>query len=549
MGSQFVDGSQGWGGIGNSIAGAITGAPGVALSNIHAAEVIKDQRIKRAQEEEKWNLGTRLVEGVDAATPAAYVAPRPYTAADISNPAVLDAPLSVTDRVSGSFGGGDVPNGMFTDPRALALAEAQRAQAVAGQQATVRAHPEQWAPQMAYGSVATAGVPDSATERARLEFLAGKGFPTHIGVDESKQPVKQWVPINDQNETIGQAIASRVDPSRPGQRYALSSPISPAAPNPFENEGVARQKLAVIDQEVAKNGGMTDEQARLVPQLIDSVYKPKRVREGTGDAARIRIVREVPMSPQHKSLYELATAPTTSPAPGSPPAVPVDPNADVEVSKEPISAAELRKEYDLLPEVKRMVTTTALYNDVAKSATLPTNRVRDLDLVYSFIRTMDDLTGVRDAEVKMVGQTGSWDEIKNELLGRARGEGMDNRTRLNILETLRNRIDQYAEAKAVRDAQFRDIATKGGLAHRTVVPDMPALVTIDPDKVLNAPRGASVAPEGGGIFSGIFGTQDRRAVPPVVPAPTIPPENRVVNQVYPTPNGPMKWTGTGWINP
>src|SRR4029077_17065245 len=101
-----------------------------------------------------------------------------------------------------------------------------------------------------------------------------------------------------------------------------------------------------------------------------------------------------------------------------------------------------------------------------------------------------------------------------ELMGRARGEGMDNRTRLNILETLKNRIDQYQAAKEVRDNQFRQIATEGGLAHKSIVPDMPGLVEVDSAKVLNAPRGMSVAPQGGGILSGIFGTTDRRAVPP-----------------------------------
>jgi len=436
----------------------------------------------------------------------------------------------------------------YTDPRAQALAEAQRKLAVAGQRATVLADPKQWAQQNAYGTVATAGVPESATERAKLEFLAGKGFPTHIGVDESKTPVKNW---NELDPTTQQPTGRQVSSTKqPGPNFVLGSPRSLTPDNPFENEGASRQRLDNIMQDVAKNGGaMTSEQARLVPQLVDRIYPPTRVREGTGDTARIRVVRANPMSPQHQSLYELATAPTTPPAPGSTPAAAANPNADQTVSKEPISPAELRKEYDALPEVKRVVNTVALYNDVAKSATLPTNRVRDLDLVYSFIKTMDDLTGVRDAEVRMVGQTGSWDEIKNELMGRARGEGMDNRTRMNILETLKSRIDQYQAAKDVRDNQFRQIATEGGLAHKTIVPDMPGLVEVDSAKVLNAPRGMSVPTPGGGIFSGIFGTTDRRATPAVPAAPTVAPADRVVNQVYPTPNGPMKWTGTGWIQP
>jgi hypothetical protein len=514
MGSQWVDGSPDWGTIGTNMMSAIAGAPAKAAQMQHMVETIKDQRLARERAQEQDALTRAAVANVDAATAPATVAPREYTAMDISNPAMLDAPLSKTDVVAGGPNAGmDVPFGQFTDPRALAKAEADRRLAVAGQKAAIMKDPSHWSQQTAYGNVAAAGVPADPYERAKLDFLVGKGMPTHIGADESKNPVKMWVPINDQNEPVGQAVASRSDPSRPGQRYGLSTPISSATPNPFENEGATRQRLDNIMQEVVKTGGMTPEQARLVPQLVDRIYPGKRVREGTGDTAQIKIVRETPISPQHQSLLELATAPTTPPAPGATPAAPVNPNADVTVSKEPISAAELRKEYDALPEVKRVVNTTALYNDVAKSATLPTNRVRDLDLVYSFIKTMDDLTGVRDAEVKMVGQTGSWDEIKNELMGRARGEGMDNRTRLNILETLKNRIDQYQEAKNIRDEQFRSIATEGGLAHKTIVPDMPRLVTIDPAAVLNAPRGMTTAPEGGGFLSGIFGTTDRRAAP------------------------------------
>jgi len=48
------------------------------------------------------------------------VDPRPYTAADISNPAVLDAPLSVTDKTSGIRGGADVPTMSRQNDPALA---------------------------------------------------------------------------------------------------------------------------------------------------------------------------------------------------------------------------------------------------------------------------------------------------------------------------------------------------------------------------------------------------------------------------------------------
>ena len=45
-------------------------------------------------------------------------------------------------------------------------------------------------------------------------------------------------------------------------------------------------------------------------------------------------------------------------------------------------------------------------------------------------------------------------------------------------------------------------------------------------------------PQGGGA-------SNPTTAPP--PAAAQPPRQRVVGQTYPTPRGPMKWTGTGWL--
>jgi len=39
------------------------------------------------------------------------------------------------------------------------------------------------------------------------------------------------------------------------------------------------------------------------------------------------------------------------------------------------------------------------------------------------------------------------------------------------------------------------------------------------------------------------------AATPPAPSGLPQPADRVVDQLYPTPSGPMKWTGTGWIKP
>jgi len=265
MGSMNVynDNSQDWGSIGSGIASSIMGAPQKAAAFTHTIETIKAMRAKAEQDKAQWDATLGAVNNVDAATAPAAVAPRAYTAADISTPAVLDAPLSVTDRTTGIHGGADVPNGMFTDPRELAKAEADRRLAIAGQKAAIMAHPEQWSQQTALGNVASAGVPTDPYARAKLDFLAGKGMPTHIGPDDTKNPIKMWVPINEKNEVTGQAVASREDPSRPGQRFSLSGPISAEEQNPLKDEG-ARAKL--LSDYTAK---ITDPNFRMsVPEAV-----------------------------------------------------------------------------------------------------------------------------------------------------------------------------------------------------------------------------------------------------------------------------------------
>ena len=310
-----------YGNLATNFMNAMRDGPHKALANTALAEQIVAAREERARKTEAWAKGQELVGTVDASTPQAYVAPRPYTAADISNPAILNAPLSVTDRVSGSLGGGDVPNGMFTDPRALAMAEARRKTAVAGQQATLLKDPSQWAAQSAYAENATTGMPTDAAERARLQFGATGRYPTR---EEMKTPNAQNFTIVNADGTGTGQIYSSLDGGRtaiggasitlaPGQR-PVETGAGPQQPvNPMESAAKAREQLAVLSKTIG-SGDPTVEQQAIVKQLVAQAYPPKRVVEKVGDRMEEKYVQEEPIPDW--AVRMMAPLPTAAPPPG-----------------------------------------------------------------------------------------------------------------------------------------------------------------------------------------------------------------------------------------
>jgi hypothetical protein len=468
MGSMNVydDGSQSWGSIGSGIASSIMGAPQKAAAFTHTIETIKAMRAKAEQDKAQWDATLGAVNNVDAATLPAAVAPRAYTAADISTPAVLDAPLSVTDRTTGIRGGADVPNGMFTDPRELAKAEADRRLAVAGQKAAIMADPKQWAQQTALGNVASAGVPTDPYERAKLDFLAGKGMPTHIGVDESKNPVKNWVPVNEKGEPIGQMVSSTIKP--PGN-YVLSSPVSGVQTSSLKSPAEAREALARIENDRIANGGLkTPVEAMEAARLFEVAYPRSRVEVDESGRKVTKSVRAEPIPDWLKQLHKLSddVAQGRHNAPEGTPQQPyVDPNADQVISKGPAQAAELRKEYQNTQAVSDWIVTAPLFNSAIKSAQEPTNQ-GDINIMYAFAKLMDPGSVVRDQEGKLVMNSGT---IPESIVGTFNrlvtgGGTMDPQVRLNLIDTLKNRMDEIRASKDVTDKFYREqVAPAAGL--------------------------------------------------------------------------------------
>ena len=505
MGSMNVynDGSQDWGSIGSSIASSITGAPAKAAAFTHTIETIKDMRIKRAREEEANAAATALANSVDAETPAAYVAPRAYTAADISNPAVLDAPLSVTDRISGPYGGADVPNGLFTDPRALALAEARRNTGILGAKATVMKDPSQWAAQSAYAENAATGMPASAADRYRVQFGATGRYPT---AEESKTPNAQnFAIVNEDGTGTGQGFASlnagrtAIDGTpivlKPGQRLMETGPATLQAPNPLKDAASAREQLAVLSKSIGADGP-TPEQVAQASQLTGVAYPPKRVIEQDPTNAALKVVKHVQEEPippwvinmlqPRASAAPVAAAPGGAAAAAAAPApdVAANPNADRVVQQMAGSADDIRKEYQALPEIKNYQTAANTWNALVQSA-YTGNKAEDLNIVYSFVKLLDSLTGVRDAEVKMVGQVGSWPEQLNTMIGQASGGGLDTQTRANILATIQKHIGEVEQAARAKESFYTDVAKSNRLAPAAVLAQLTPLMRYDPGRTVD----------------------------------------------------------------
>ena len=526
MGSQFVDGSGSWGGILGNVVSGLESAPGKALSNIHAAETIKDQRIKRAREEEDYQLRRAGAGLLDAAVPAAQAAPTtavgPFVG-DINDPAVTAG----------------LPKATFIDPREQAAAEARRAYLVATGKADTLAKPGQGPASLAYATVGATGVPTDAPKRAELEYYATGKFPSHVGTDESKQPFKQWVQTNDKGEAVGAPIASRTQPpgyvlasplslntrddtkvtpknwvetdpithqptgrrinqaDKPGDNWLLGGTADAQAISPLDDKNKARVALAKLDDERITNGGLrTPVQAMEAARLFEIAYPRSRIDTDEAGRKITKNVRAEPIPDNLKQLHQIAddVAKGRHLAPPDAPRSPyVDPNADEVLYKGPAQAAELRKEYQNTQAVSDWIITAPLYNSAIKSAQNPTNQ-GDINIMYAFAKLMDPGSVVRESEGKLVTNSGT---IPQSIVGAFNrllqgGGTMDAQVRLNLIDTLKNRMDEIKVSKDATDKFYREqVAPRAGLAPEEVLVPLVEPLVYDRDMILRS--GAAAA--------------------------------------------------------
>ena len=181
-------------------------------------------------------------------------------------------------------------------------------------------------------------MPQTAQGRARAEFLATGKLPSHIGPDESKQPLKQWFPVDEENNITGRAVVSRTSPGpgyalggtispnvrddakvtpknwvefdpetrqptgrrinqadKPGDNWLLGSPAESQAISPLDDKNKARMALAKIDDDRITNGGLrTPVQAMEAARLFEIAYPRSRIE--TDEAGR-KVTKNVRAEP------------------------------------------------------------------------------------------------------------------------------------------------------------------------------------------------------------------------------------------------------------
>jgi hypothetical protein len=332
-----------------------------------------------------------------------------------------------------------------------------------------------------------------------------------IGLDS--QPTGRLITTNNLKTELGTGRPLFGPGGVVAEGHTLAT-TGPTDPTPKVGKDEARQRLAVF----AKSGQPpTPAQAAQIEQLVSIAYPAERVREKVGDRETIRHVQKEPIPPWVVRMMQPPPAAGTAAATTDPAATAtVDPNADRVIETLPGSAIELRKEYVAQPEIKNYSTAAQTWNAAVQSA-YTGNKANDLAIVYGFIKMLDSITGVRDAEVKMVGQVGSWAEQVNTLIGQATGEGLDSQTRVNIIQTMQRHMNEIKNAAVEKEKFYTQSAIDSGLAPKAVLAPLMPMSAFDETRALAVRNRAAPAAATGG----------RRGA---APATTPPPASTTVEQ-------------------
>jgi hypothetical protein len=499
MGSQWVE-DPSWGNIFSNIAKGLNDAPGEALSNIAKAEQIKQARIKAARETEQYGLASKAAGGLDAAIPPAYAPPTDFTApgpmiGDVNNPADT-AGIPTVDL-------------QYTDPRAQALAEARRNVMLNSGKASILKDPTNAPSQIGYGSLAAAGVPKTAEERAQMQGLLTGKLPTEA--ERAPNPVHNLAVIGPNGQPTGRSIATQDFKTEavsgrpiqslvpPGHTVLATGPASTTPANPFGTgtDAVALQSLEKIRQDSTARGHMTPEEAQLANKLFDVAYPPSRVTESEGGRLVEKEIRAKPIPPSMLPLHEMADAYVKGrhlpvPPGGTEPEPYVNPNQTRVVRTGPQSAAELRKEITNTQSFSDYSQAIPSYNVMVKAAQgdartgMPTS-ASDLNIIYAVAKLFDPGSVVREGELKLAAGTAPIADQLTAAYNRLfTGEGsLTPEIRANLIAEGLKRMEVYQQAKDVTANWYTDIVKKQGLDPAEIIPPLIPLLPYNRQAIQN----------------------------------------------------------------
>ena len=272
MGSMNVydDGSQGWGSIGSSIASAITGAPQKAAAQQHLIETIKDQRIARQREQEKYDAAQGSI--------AAFPDTLQKEVAPVTTLAPFVGDMSKPEDTAG------VPVVQYTDPRQQAQLDAyNRMSTAAFKQNALSGKPE-YGPLVATATVGGAGVPTDINERNRLNFLMNGKFMTDaeralpqahnmVVKGPNDEVIDQFSTRNGVTTEDGRRLVDIRAKMTPDQKLLATGAASTEVPNPLKDEGSRLKLLSDYTSKIAGSGyTMTVPEAVRVGQALEAQY-------------------------------------------------------------------------------------------------------------------------------------------------------------------------------------------------------------------------------------------------------------------------------------
>lgn len=507
MATQWVE-DPSWGNVFKGFFDQMQAAPEEAAKTALTIEQLKTARQNRLQKQQLWDAAVESGNRFEAALP--QVDPSQYTVNTVG-PMVGD--ISNPQDTAG------VPAVSYADPRVKAQLDANRALAVAtGKQAALADKTSEMFPLLAYGQVGTAGVPDSAAERHRLQFLATGKMPEPP--DESKVPLKNYVVTdpNDPNKIIARGVTRDMqNDAATGQAIPRIGPVqvagaaSTTAPNVYGDQGLALQTFAALADKANRNIPLTAQEIEQAHVLREMLFPQKGTWQSQGGRQQWVTERQTPVPDYAGRISGLidayrggahlapgaTTAPAAAPATAAPPIVPPGPiaaNTPQFGPQGPANPAELRKEITNTQAYSDYATAVPSYNTVVAAAQAPPTNATDLNIIYGIAKLFDPGSVVREGELKLAASTGTIGQQLEAMFNRLFNDKgtLSPETRANLIEQGRIRMQQYKNAWDTQKNYYAGIAPKLGLDPADVVPPSPEMTPFDRSQIAPSSPSSSI---------------------------------------------------------
>ena len=146
-----------------------------------------------------------------------------------------------------------------------------------------------------------------------------------------------------------------------------------------------------------------------------------------------------------------------------------------QMQPDPKVAAELRKNFENLPESRAYSVALPIYKSMVETVQRPgvPTRASDLNLVYGIAKLFDPQSSVREGEMINVQNTqGLTDKIMGILNGVIGGANLQAPVRQALLAEARSRMEQYRSGLATQVKRYAPIAQRQNIPVADFAPDL-----------------------------------------------------------------------------